>query len=361
MSGQELGWADAGLWWLFGGAGLVLALVILHFNLRSAILRRLGDVPLIRRMTADTSVVKQWVKWTLVIVSLALIAAAAMRPQYGTREAELKNRGIDIVLAVDLSKSMLVQDVAPSRLKAATAELEKIVDTLPGGRVAIVPFAGTAFTQCGLTTDLTAIKEYLEQLRVEDMPVGGTRIGTAIRHAIDLFETKLTDEEKKDEDFEGLEQIEPSHYKAIILMTDGEDHDADAVAAAQLAKSRNIKIYTVGIGSKNSAAPIPQVDDEGKRIGWVTDDKQQKLFSDLNVTLLRDVAAAADGLSLVYGEDDVAGKLVGSLDTLEKQEYEHQFQDLREDRFQFLLIPALVLLALEAVLTDRRRVRRSAA
>ena len=357
---QELGWADDGLWWLTGAAALVLALVVVHFQLRGAIIRRLGDTPLIQRMTRDASVASQWVKWMLVVIALALIGVAGMRPQYGTREAELKNRGIDIVVAVDLSKSMLVQDVAPSRLKAATAELKKIIDALPGGRVALVPFAGTAFTQCPLTTDLSAVKSYLDDLRVVDMPIGGTRIGSALRHAIDLFETKLTEEEKDDPAFEGLEQIEPSHYKAVILVTDGEDHDADAVAAAQLAKSRNIRVYTVGIGSQNSAAPIPQIDDEGTRVGWITDDKEQKLFSDLNVTLLRDIASAGEGVALVYGQDDVAAKLVTSLDTLEKQEYEHQFDDLREDRFQFLLIPAFALLVLETWLTDRRRKRRLA-
>ncbi|MBT9559372.1 MAG: VWA domain-containing protein [Myxococcales bacterium] len=355
MTGQDLGWADGHLWWLPLAAVFVLLLVLVHFQLRARIIARLGHVPLIEKMTASTSVGKQWLKWMLVVTSFALIGAAAMRPQYGTREAELKNRGIDVVIAVDLSKSMLVQDVAPNRLKAAVSELKNIIDRLPGGRVAVVPFAGTAFTQCALTTDFAAVKTYLDDLRVEDMPVGGTRIGNAIRHAMELFETKLTDAEKENPAFTGLEQIEPSHYKAVILVTDGEDHDADAVAAAQLASGRNIRIYTVGIGSQNSAAPIPQIADDGSRVGWVTGEQSQKLFSDLNVGLLNDVAGAANGVSAIYGQTDVAGTISQSLDTLEKQEYEHQFQDLREDRFQFLLIPAFAFLLVEALLTDRRR------
>jgi uncharacterized membrane protein affecting hemolysin expression len=116
----------------------------------------------------------------------------------------------------------------------------------------------------------------------------------------------------------------------------------------------------VGIGSQNSAAPIPQIADDGSRVGWVTGEQSQKLFSDLNVGLLNDVAGAANGVSAIYGQTDVAGTISQSLDTLEKQEYEHQFQDLREDRFQFLLIPAFLFLMVEALLTDRRRRARRA-
>ncbi len=358
MSATELTWSDGHLWWLLLGSLGVLALVLLHMRLRSQLISRLGQAAFIQRMTASTSVAKQWLKWALVVLGILLIATGALRPQHGTREAELKNRGIDIVLAVDLSKSMMVQDVAPNRLRAAATEIQKVLDSLPGGRVALVPFAGTAFTQCALTTDFSAISGYLSELRVEDMPVGGTRIGVALRHALDLFETKLTAEDEKDEDLEGLEQIEPSHYKAIILVTDGEDHDADALAAAQLAHSRNIRIYTIGIGSQNSGAPIPQISEDGTRVGWVANEKNQKVFSDLNVALLRDIADATSGVATVYGQDDVAGTITASLDTLEKQEYERQFQDLKEDRFQFVLIPAFLLLVLETLLTDRKRTTR---
>ncbi len=353
MSGQELNWADPGLAWLYVAVAVLALGVVLHFQWKSAIMRRLGDLPLIRRMTSNVSTSAQWVRWVLVLLAVTLVVTALLRPQYGTREAQLQNRGIDVVIALDMSKSMLVKDVAPNRMKAAIVELNDVVDRLSGGRVALVPFAGTAFTQTPLTTDFDAVRSYLDQLRVEDMPIGGTRVGVAIRHAVSVFQEANKEVEEDDPDAD-LEQPAASHFKAIILVSDGEDHDEDALAAAKLAAQDNIRIYTVGIGSRNSGARIPVVSSEGDRVGWVSDEESKPLFSDLNVGLLKDVAGAANGATFVYGQDDVAGGLASALDGLEKQEYEHHYENLQEDRFQFVLVPALLLLFAEAMLTDRR-------
>lgn len=358
MTGQELGWASPEYAWVFAIVAFVAGLSLYQFYWKGKVMERLGDLPLLKKMTANTSIALQWSKWALFLASLTLIAVSLLRPQYGTREAELRNRGIDVAVVLDMSKSMLVRDVAPNRLKAAVVELHDILDNLSGGRVALVPFAGTAFTQTPLTTDLDAVREYLDALRVEDMPLGGTRIGMALEHAISLFQS---DEEAEDDPaFEGLAQPDASHFKAIILVTDGDNQDEEALRAAEKAAKNNIRIYTVGIGSQNSSARIPQVSDDGEQVGWAADKDNKAIFSDLNVTLLAGLADTTEGLSVIYGRDDVAGSLIQALDSLEKREYEHHYENLKEDRFQFVLIPAFVFLVIEALLSDRmwRRRRR---
>jgi Ca-activated chloride channel family protein len=353
---NELHWQNAELVWLYGAIAVLAIGVVLHFQWKSAVTRRLGDVELIRRLMRDLSPTAQWVRWIVIIAAAALMITALLRPQYGTRESQLANRGVDIVFALDMSKSMMVRDVAPNRLKAAVAELEALLAKLTGGRVALVPFAGSAFTQTPLTTDLDAVRSYLNDLRVEDMPIGGTQVGIAIRHAMRVFEPQKS--EQGDPDTADLEQPAASHFKAIVLITDGENHDESALTMAKLAGEKQIRIYTVGIGSQASAAKIPVISAEGERMGWVYDKDGSPIFSELNTTLLNDLADATQGKAFVYGRDDVTAGLAAELDALEKQEYEHHYENLREDRFQFMLIPALLLLIAESLITDRRRRRR---
>lgn len=377
MSAEELGWVAPEVAWLLGVVAVLALGVLALFRWKAVVLRRIGDLPLVRRMTESSSTTAQIVRWVLILSAMAMIAVALMRPQYGTREAELRNQGIDVVIALDMSKSMMVQDVAPdNRLKASTTLLNGVLKKLKGGRVALVPFAGTAFVQTALTTDFQMVQAYLSELKVEDMPLGGTKIATAIRHATKLWAKKKKkkkgkkrrqgrdggaengEEDARKRRSEALRSPPASHYKAIILVTDGEDQEEDAVEAAKEAAKKNIQIYTVGVGRKDSAKKIPILNDAGERVGWVNDDKNMPIFSDLNTNLLERIAKASGGKAFVYERDDVARGLADALDELEKQEYLHQREDLREDRFQFLLIPAFLLLILETLISDRRRRRR---
>jgi Ca-activated chloride channel family protein len=356
MSGQELHWEQPELAWLLAVLVVIGVGIGLHFYWKKVVIRRLGDSPLVHRMLASVSHGAQWVRWLMLLGATALIIVGLLRPQYGTREAELANRGIDIVIALDLSKSMLVKDVAPDRLRASIGELNAVMDKLSGGRIGLVPFAGTAFTQTPLTTDFDAVRSYLSDLRVEDMPVGGTKIGHAIRHALTVF--PKPEEDADDPDLDDLEQPASSHNKAIILISDGDDHDEDAIEAAQAAAATNVRVYTIGIGSQSSTAKIPVVSEEGSRVGWVNSKDGAPVFSDLNTGLLRDIATASNGDFYVYGRDDVASSLSSALDALEKAEYIHHYRNLREDRYQFVLIPALLLLLGESLISDRRRRRK---
>ena len=303
----------------------------------------------------------------LVLGAALLIVMALMRPQQGTRATELKNLGIDIALVLDASKSMKVADVVPDRLEAAKLEVHKLLGGMNGGRVGLVPFAGLAFIQTPLTSDFDVIGTYLDDLQVEDMPRGGTAIGRALIEAIralvppeslegTLAETALGEgSEARKESDNAAPEFTGSKYKAIVLFTDGEGHEGDPLAVAELAAKLGIRIYTVGVGTAQGR-PVPLINDEGQVMGTMKSaDGVTPMFSELNERLLREIATKTGGDYFQLGPAGGLQRLRKSIDTLEKQEYEATFKHLRDDRYQLALIPALLLLALEAMLSGRRR------
>jgi Ca-activated chloride channel family protein len=296
-----------------------------------------------------------------------------MRPQQGTRATELKNLGIDIALVVDASKSMKVADIVPDRLESAKHEIHKLLGGLHGGRVGLVPFAGLAFIQTPLTSDFDVIGTYLDDLRVEDMPRGGTAIGRALIEAIrslvppDQLEGTLAETTDSadlataapDRDAEASE-FTGSKYKAIVLLTDGEGHEGDPLAVADLAAKLGIRIFTVGVGTAQGR-PVPLINDDGQVMGTMKgSDGVTPMFSELNERLLREVAAKTGGEYFHLGPAGGLQRLRKAIDTLEKQEYEATFKHLRDDRFQLAVFPAILLLVLEAILSGRRRRTRRA-
>ena len=305
----------------------------------------------------------------LVLGAGLLIVMALMRPQQGTRATELKNLGIDIAVVVDASKSMKVADVVPDRLQAAKLEIHKLLEGMNGGRVGLVPFAGLAFIQTPLTSDFDVIGTYLDDLRVEDMPRGGTAIGRALIEAIrslvppeqlegTLAETSQTEgQDKAGERDSDAAEFTGSKFKAIVLFTDGEGHEGDPLAVAELAAKLGIRIFTVGVGTAQGR-PVPLINDEGQVMGTMkAADGVTPMFSELNETLLREIAVKTGGDYFQLGPAGGLQRLRKSIDTLEKQEYEATFKHLRDDRYQLALIPALLLLVFEALLSGRRRRR----
>jgi Ca-activated chloride channel family protein len=297
----------------------------------------------------------------LVILGTSLVVAALMRPQYGLKEQELKNRGIDLALVIDASKSMKVRDVIPDRGEAARIEMEALLDKLSGGQVALVPVAGMAFVQTPLTADFSVIKSYLRDLRVQDMPRGGTALGLGIIEALRallppeaLEGTIAAVKAKEGGDTEEVEVAEPagSKYKAIVLFTDGEDHESEPIQAAQLAKELGVRIYTVGVGT-TQGRPVPEVDEKGEIVGVVKGPDGTPYFSGLNTELLTEVAQITGGQYFHLGPQGLGLELVRAIDQLEKKEYEHSIAGVSEDRYTIFLAPAVVLLLLEGLLTGR--------
>jgi Ca-activated chloride channel family protein len=365
---SELAWGDldAATWWF-----AVLAILLAHVGLtlwRRARLAQLAAQGPLPELLDIASPRRRGTRVVLLVLAAGLLVVALMRPQHGTRATTLGSMGIDIAIVLDASKSMKVPDVVPDRLEASKLDLGAILDGINGGRVSLVPFAGLAFVQTPLTHDIQVIRTYLEDLRVEDMPRGGTAIGRAILEAIRtlvpperLLGTSAqtaASVRQASRAPEGVAPFEGSKYKAILLITDGEDHEGDPVKAAELAASLGIRIYTVGVGTPQGR-PVPIINDEGLVVGTLKGpDGKTPLFSELNEDLLRQIARVSGGSYFQLGPEGLGDGLVTALDTLEKREYESTFSHLRDDRFQLALLPALLLLLLEAALSGRSQRRR---
>lgn len=363
---SEISWGDgdAAVWGLVV-VGLLFAYVGRALWRRS-VLSDLGDRGPLSGLLVQSPLWLRGSRVGLVLVAAALIVVALMRPQHGSRATEVKHLGVDIAVVLDASKSMKAPDVIPDRLEASKLEIRRLLNQIHGGRVALVPFAGLSFVQTPLTSDVEVVKTYLNDLRVEDMPRGGTAIGRAmiegIRALVPASRLEGTaaeeagDQGRRDQE---IAELKGSEYKAMILITDGEDHEGDPIEAARLAASLGIRVFTVGVGTAQGR-PVPVIDDEGRVIGTMKGpDGKTPLFSELNEGLLREIATLTDGAYYPLGPTGMGKGLLASIDALEKKEYEATFRHLRDDRFQLALAPALVLLLLESLLAGLWRRRRS--
>ena len=293
----------------------------------------------------------------LIVVAAILIVVALKKPRLGASSESMKALGIDVAFVLDASKSMKVNDVVPDRLEAAKLEIVNTLDAMHGGRAALVPFAGLAFTQAPLTGDFEVTKGYLADLRVEDMPRGGTAIGRAILEAMRaLFPDELDAEEVgKDAVEKQINPFEGSKHKLIVLFTDGEDLEGDAMQAAEEAARRGVQIVTVGVGTAHGR-PIMEIDNQGQVTGTVKGpDGVTPLFSALNVKLLHDIADKTGGASFLLGPEGLGKGLVERMQQLEKKEYEDTFVTVGDERYAWVVVPAFVLLCAELWLGGRRR------
>ncbi len=325
------------LYWL---VPVLILFFVWVFRYKRRLLRRLGDEQLIARLTAGVSRAKQIWKAILILLAFSLLVLALADPQIGTRLEEVKREGIDIFIALDVSKSMLAEDVAPNRLERAKHEIASFIDRLQGDRVGLIVFSGLAFVQCPLTLDYSAAKLFLDDVEVGMVPVPGTAISEAIKTAMNSFVNK----ELK--------------HKVLILITDGEDHEGDPVETAKEAAKQGIVIYTIGIGSPQGA-PIPEYDRYGRRIGFKKDRNGQVITTRLDVTTLEDIAFETDGKFYISTTGNTElDKIYEEISGMEKKELASREFTQFEDRFQIFLLLALVVLVLEALLSERRSIRR---
>lgn len=360
MNGQELHFANGEYWYALP---ITLALLLAGFGAlslwRRKVFERLGKSSLVSRLI-QVSPTLRTVKRVLWACGLLLAVGAMLRPQFGMEETRLSGKGIDLVIALDISYSMLVPDVAPDRLTGSMMEVSELLDKMDGGRVALVPFAGIAYTQTPLTSDFEAVRLFLRDLTPADVPVPGSAIGRALNVALDA----LAADRKKKEDEEEKNDAEPvevkpfggSKHKAVLLITDGEDHGSQPMEIAAEAEKLNIRIYTVGVGSTVGDL-VPKVDEEGEETAdkILDPDSGDLVVSRLNEELLKDIAERTGGRYFHYSGLPVAGEIYKQIEQLEKREYAAELKKLARDRFQFLLLPAFLLLFLELFLGDRRR------
>jgi Ca-activated chloride channel family protein len=330
--------------WLLVAVPLLLLATVVAFTRRRRLLERLGGKVLVERMAASVSVPRKILRAALGLAALALLALALARPQAGGRAKLERQRGLDLVVALDFSKSMLARDIYPSRLERAKRELERLMDRLGGDRIGLVAFAGEVMTYPP-TTDYAAVKLFWRDLGPGDMPVGGTAIGPALKASLEQL-ARLRQKGRQ------------NRSQVIILLTDGEDNASEPLKVAEEAARLGIKIFTVGIGSR-SGELIPQVDEAGEVTGYVKDAEGKYITSRLAEDLLSNVAAKTGGEYLRadakrFGVEAIEEALAG----LKRSEEEARLVKQYDDVYEILVLPAFLLLVGEATMNERRRRRR---
>ncbi|NCQ26793.1 MAG: hypothetical protein AUJ96_10175 [Armatimonadetes bacterium CG2_30_66_41] len=318
---------------------VLCVLLWLAFRQKRRVIEQLGNLELIRKMSVATSPRRQVAKAVLVVLATTLALLALARPQIGTKLMTVKRRGVDIVIAIDVSSSMLAEDLKPNRLEKAKREVAGLIDRLQGDRVGLVAFAGTAFVQCPLTLDYGAAKMFLDYLDTDLIPLPGTAIGKALKVATAAFDKR----ERK--------------HKVIVLVTDGEDHDSKPEDAAKAAQQQGVRIYTIGMGSK-LGEPIPVSNEQGQT-EYKRDEKGEVVLSKLDPVTLQKIAFTTNGKyhHASQGELELQ-RIYEDLSKLERKQLQTRKFTQHEDRFQLLLALAIVLLVVEWAMTDRRRVWR---
>jgi Ca-activated chloride channel family protein len=322
-------WANSHLWWLLLLPVLLVPIWIGYEAWRRRVARSLTGRSLVPSMISGASAWRRATVMIAIFCALELAAIAAMRPRYGLKEISVSGLGIDMAIVFDASRSMKVADLVPDRFTAASVEIGRLLERSKGNRVALVPFAGIAFIQSPLTVDYGVIRQYLADLHVHDLPVPGTNISRALQVAAKAL---------------GVDDENPrgSRYKAILLFTDGENHEGDPEAIAEQLAKKNVRIFTIGVGTQNGQ-PIPILNERGAVTGHVRDtDGMTPVLSKLNEELLRSLASKTGGsYHPLTANQDVATNLAAELEGLEKAEYMARVDRLLEDRFQYPLAGAI--------------------
>ena len=297
---------------------------------RVRIARRIGQPELVGRLYPPE--IRRWRRRRLILAlaALLLLTVAAARPQYGRIERTLRSVGTNLLIALDCSRSMDAQDVQPSRIEAAKRSLELLLHRLAGNRVGLAAFAGEAILVCPMTLDQEMAVMALQNMDTETVGEPGTNIGAAIDLASEAFERST-----------------PEGGRAMILLTDGEDRDGKGLDAARRAKLKNVKIYLIGIGTTRGA-PLLEKNDEGKTGGGFMEDPAtgNKVNTRLRMDTLDAIAKATGGAAFAANDAPALAvdRVAQQIESLQKTDLESRKQVLYQDRFQWFLAPALLLI-----------------
>lgn len=318
----------------FAAIPIMLFLVIWFFASRTKKLKRIGDPELVKELVPYSSKRKRIIKTILFLLATSSLIIAVCNLQTGSKLKEVKREGADIIVCLDVSNSMLAQDLSPNRLIRAKYALEKMIDLMEGDRLGLIIFAGEAYVQLPITTDYNAAKMFLESVGPGMVPLQGTNLEAAIRKAEESFSS---DEGKN---------------RAIILITDGENHESAAIDAAAEVSKKGIMINTIGIGSQNGV-PIPLIEN-GVIKGYRKDREGQTVVTKLNSDLLKAIASKANGVFVQASQADLGlGAVLDKIGELDKAQLESKMYTDYEDQFQWFIGLALLLYFVEFLISER--------
>lgn len=278
---------------------------------------------------------KTWIKLSIYSLGLASYIVGIANPQFGSKSEEVKRKGADIMIALDISNSMLAEDLSRNRLDRAKRGLSQLLKRLRSDRIGIVVFAGEAFVQLPITTDYSAAQLFLENIHPDLIDNQGTDIGNAIELCLTSFDK------------------ESPTSKSIIIISDGEDHQEAAIKAAEMATDEGITIHTIGMGSENGA-PIP-IYSGNKRVGFKKNSQGNTVVSKLNQVMLSAIASAGNGVFVrATNAESGVNQIFEEIEKLERVEIGTKIYTEYEQRFQWFLLPALILLIIELIIPNTK-------
>jgi len=315
---------------------VVIVLYWFYIRMKKKKLLQFAEEKMHGVLLSDKSFYKESFKFGIVLVALILLVFAAARPQIGTRLEEVKQIGIDVFIILDVSMSMNAEDLKPTRMEKAKNEIASLIRKLEGDRIGLIIFAGESYVQFPLTTDYSAANLFLSAVDVNSIPQPGTAIASAINLAVKSYEEKA------------------GTKKAIVIITDGEDHEGDISTAVKNALENDVRIYAIGMGSP-AGSPIPVYDAGGNQAGFKQDQQGNVVLTRLDEVTLQNITSEGGGkyyLSSTAGDElDLIYK---DLASIEKKEYGSKRITDYDDKYFYFLIPALLLLLIELFVSERK-------
>jgi Ca-activated chloride channel family protein len=312
--------------------GLLFFLVLLW---RKSTQKKFATQGLLKKLAPDRSLFKSVLKFMVLCLALVFISFALVNPKIGTKLETVKREGVDIVFALDVSKSMLAEDIAPNRIEKSKQLITQIINSLAGDRVGIIGYAGSAFPQVPITTDFSAAKLFLSNMNTDMV----SSQGTAITEAVTMAQTYYNDEEQTN--------------RILFIISDGEDHEGNVAEIVQEAAQLGIRIFTIGVGTE-TGAPIP-IKRNGILQYYKRDVNNEQVITRLDVETLTEIANLADGVYLDGSNTkEVVEEVTSILNGMDKTEFDaKQFTDFK-DQFQWFLLGALFLLVVDVLLLERK-------
>lgn len=319
--------------WFFILLPVFIAFFIWAYQYKRSALAKFASLSLIKKISPETDANRQVLKWIMFSIFFFFLVWSLVRPQFGIKTQKMERKGVDVIVALDISQSMLAEDITPNRIGRAKHEISKFIDLLKGDRIGLIVFAGESFAQCPLTLDYGAAQMYLDVVTTNWIQIQGTALADAIRQSAKAFRTKS----KK--------------HKVLVLITDGEDHEGDALDAAKNAAKEGVKIYTIGIGSE-SGVPIP-MKKSGGNVVYKKDKAGNLVMTRLNSIILEKIAHEGNGKYFHSGTDLDLTSIYNEIAKMEKKDLGMNRLAVYEERYQIFLLIALLFLFIEFVIPER--------
>ena len=313
---------------------VMVTVFAIHQYMRRNSLKKLGESALIGKLIPEISRIRPAVKFIILLAGISAVIIVLVRPQFGSRLEEVKKQGVEVIIALDVSNSMLAEDIQPNRLTRAKQAISKLVDNLENDKIGLIVFAGDAYTQIPITTDYISAKMFLSTINPDMVPKQGTAIGAAIN----LAERSFTPGEGKS--------------KALIIITDGENHEDDPVSEAETASKAGIVIHTIGIGS-SEGVPVPV--SIGGRRDYLKDANGATVITKLDEDILKRIAVNAQGNYIRASNSSIGlDEIFSDIRKMKKDELESTMYTEYNDQFQIFVAIALFFIILEIIIMDRK-------